>query len=42
MSTELVGLLLMVLGIGIGFNLREMAAERFKARAGGRKPPSRP
>jgi hypothetical protein len=41
MPAELVALLLMVLGIGIGFNLREMAVERLKARAT-RKPPSRP
>jgi hypothetical protein len=39
---ELVALLLMVLGVGIGFNLREMAVERLKARAAGRKPPARP
>ena len=41
MTTELVGMLLMVLGIGIGFNLREMAAERLKARSAVRKPPGR-
>ena len=37
MYPELVGLLLMVLGVGIGFNLREMAADRLRARAGDRK-----
>ncbi len=31
-TTELVGLLMMVLGIGIGFNLREIASDRLKAR----------
>jgi hypothetical protein len=37
MHTELIGLLLMVLGIGIGFNLREMAMERLRERAALRK-----
>jgi hypothetical protein len=37
MPAELLGVLLMVLGIGIGFNLREMAQERLKARLAGRK-----
>ena len=41
MSTELVGLLLMVLGIGIGFNVRELAKGRLKARTECRKRPPR-
>ena len=31
LQSELVGLLLMVLGIGIGFNLRELRVDRLKA-----------
>ena len=37
LQSELVGLLLMVLGIGIGFNLRELRLERLKERAAVRK-----
>jgi hypothetical protein len=37
LQSELVGLLLMVLGIGIGFNLRELRLERLKERATLRK-----
>ena len=41
MSTELVGLLLMVLGIGIGFNVRELTKDRLRARTDFRKRPPR-
>ncbi len=37
-SKDLVGLLLMVLGIGIGFNVREIALERLRARNRVRRP----